>query len=177
MILSSDMDVTCILEWLRAIGPIAIALVVFIATFWFYRWQIRLAKQKLRHDLYDRRFAIYVAFRELLSALIEKNNDEIMAAFRKANLARLEAPFLLGNPELQANLEGLCKQVTDEVISNIMYFDAMKQYIMVPDSQVYRESAERADRLGKSKLSIPDRYFGQLTEHFAEYLKLTDFWK
>jgi hypothetical protein len=80
----SDMDTVCILEYLKAIGPVAVALAVFIATYWFYQWQIRLAKQKLRHDLYDRRFAIYVAFRELLSALIEKNNDEIMASVSKS---------------------------------------------------------------------------------------------
>jgi hypothetical protein len=70
---------------------------------------------KLRHDLYDRRFAIYVAFRELLLALIEKNNDEITVAFRKASIARFEAPFVLADTKIGAHLDALCKQVTDDV--------------------------------------------------------------
>jgi hypothetical protein len=41
----SVMDPVCILECLKAIGPVTVALAVFIATCWFYRWQIRLAKQ------------------------------------------------------------------------------------------------------------------------------------
>src|ERR1017187_6516899 len=49
------MTASCILEWLKAIGPVAVALAVLIATCWFYRWQIRLAKQKLRHDLSHKR--------------------------------------------------------------------------------------------------------------------------
>jgi hypothetical protein len=171
------MDAICILEWLKATGPIVVALLVLFVTWRFYVWQIRLAKQKLRHDLYDRRLAIYVAFRELLFALIEKNNDEIMAAFRKASFARLEAPFLLDNQKVQITLEALCKQVTDDVVSNIMYIDGMKAHLPTSDPHTRRDFGERADRLGKAKLTIPDRYFGQLSEQFAEDLKLTDFWK
>jgi hypothetical protein len=115
-------------EWLKAIGPVTVALAVLIATCWFYRWQIRLAKQKLRHDLYEPRFAIYAAFRELLLAFIEKDDDEIMAAFRKASIARFEARFVLDDPKIDANLDALCKQATADVISNIMYFRAMKPH-------------------------------------------------
>jgi hypothetical protein len=173
----SDMDAVSILEWLKAIGPVAVALAVFIATCWFYRWQIRLAKQKLRHDLYDRRFAIYVAFRELLLALIEKNNDEITVAFRKASIARFEAPFVLADTKIGAHLDALCKQVTDDVISNIMYFEAMKSQSTMNDTQILRDFNERADRLGRAKLIIADRYFEELPKQFEKFLKLTDFWK
>jgi hypothetical protein len=166
----------CILQWLKAIGPAAVALAVFFVTWSFYRWQVRLAKQKLRHDLYDRRFAIYVAFRELLLALPEKSDDEIKNAFRKANIARFEAPFLLGDPKIQANLEALCKQVTEDVISNIMYRDAMESQVK-NDPQIVRDYNERMDRLGQAKLIIPDRYFEELSEQFAKFLRITDFWK
>jgi hypothetical protein len=171
------MDAICILEWLKAIGPIAVALVVFIATFWFYSWQIRLTKQKLRHDLYDRRFAIYALFRELLIALIEKNNEEIMAAFRKASIARIEAKFLLDDPILEATLDTLCKQVTDDVISNIMYIDGMKPHLATLDPQTHQEFGERADRLGRAKLILVGKYFEELPKQFAQFLKLTDFSK
>jgi hypothetical protein len=166
-----------ILEWLKAIGPVAVALAVLVATCWFYRWQIRLAKQKLRHDLYDRRFAIYVAFRELLLAFIEKGDDEIMAAFRKASIARFEARFVLDDPKIEENLDALCKQATDDVISNIMYFNAMKAHGTMNDPQICQEFAERGERLGMAKLALVGRYFEALPQQFEKYLKLTDFSK
>lgn len=62
-----------ILELLKVLGPLLLAKVVAIATQQFQKWQVRLAKQKLRHDLYDRRLAIYVAFQELL----RKSDDDL----------------------------------------------------------------------------------------------------
>jgi hypothetical protein len=141
---------------------------------------IRLARQKLRHELYDRRMAIYVAFRELLIALPEKSDDEIKALLRKANIARFEAPFLLGDdPKIQAYLEELCKQVTDDVISNITHRDAMNEQVAAikNDPKVVKEFAERTARLGAAKLNLPGRHLRELPQRFAECLKLTDFWK
>lgn len=174
------MTASCILEWLKAIGPLAIALAVFVATCWFYLWQVRLAKQKLRHDLFDRRFAVYAAFRELLIAFIEEGSDEkgyreIMAAFRKASIARFEARFVLDDPKIDAMLDALCKQANDDVISNIMYFDAMRPHGTMNDPQISRDFAERADRLAKAKLDLVGRYFEELPKQFEKYLKLTDF--
>jgi hypothetical protein len=88
----------------EGLGPLLLAVVVAIDTWQFQKWQVRLAKQKLRHDLYDRRLAIYVAFQELLLALPKKSDDEIKAALRKASIARFEAPFLLGDPKIPAYL-------------------------------------------------------------------------
>jgi hypothetical protein len=172
------MDANCILEWLKAVGPVAVPLAVFIASYWFfYRWQVRLAKQKLRHDLYDRRFAIYVAFRELLIALVEKSDEEIKAAFRKATIGRIEAKFLLDDPIIEASLEELCKQVTDEVINNIMYINGMRPHLATMDIQTRKDFTERAGRLGEAKLTIGGRYFEELPKQFAKFLKLTDFSK
>lgn len=165
----------CILEWLKAIGPLTIALAVFISTLLFNRWQVRLAKQKLRHDLYERRLAIYVVFRELLLAFIESGNDEIMTAFRKASIARFEARFVLHDPKIEATLDTLCKQATDDVISNIMYFGAMKPHGTMGDPEIAQESMKRADRLGKAKLELVGRYFEELPRLFEKYLTLTDF--
>jgi hypothetical protein len=180
-----SMTASCILEWLNAIGPIAtiaVALAVFFVTWSFYRWQVRIAQQKLRHRLYDRRFAIYAAFRELLQALVEKNNDEIMAAFRNAESARFQAPFLLDDPKIQANkiqasLDALCKEVDDDVISYIRYLDAVKSQDTINDPQMRTESTRRADRFGRAKLIIADRYFVELPKQFKDFLRLTDFWK
>jgi lysylphosphatidylglycerol synthetase-like protein (DUF2156 family) len=99
---ASDMAAT-VLEWLKDLAPIVVSLAavvvslaVFFVTRSFNEWQKLLAKQKVRHDLYDRRMAIYVAFRELLTALpdAKKSHDDIKALLFKANSARYQAPFL-----------------------------------------------------------------------------------
>ena len=169
------MDVIYILKWLKELGPFLLALAVFIATWQFQSWQVRLAKQKLRHDLYDRRFAIYFAFQELLLALLEKRDDEIKAAFRKASIARLEAPFLLSDPDIQTYLENLCKQVTDKVIGNIMYRDGMRPPLEAMPPEIKQEFVERVSQLGQAKLDIVQEHDGKLSEQFEKFLKLTDF--
>jgi hypothetical protein len=165
-----------ILEWLKALGPLLVALAVFFVTQWFSRWQVRLAKQKLRHDLYDRRFAIYMAFQGLLLSLVDKSDDEIRAAFRKAYIARSEAPFLLGDPQIQAYLEDLYKQVKDDVIGNIMFLQSTAG-AMMNDPQICQDVAKRASQLGTAKLNLADCHLGELSQQFARFLKLTDFWK
>jgi hypothetical protein len=169
----------CYFEWLKAVGPIAIALAVFFVTVWFYRWQKRLATEKLRHDLYERRFAIYVAFRDLLLALpdLAKSDDEIKAACRKASIARFEALFLLDDPKIQAYLEDLCRQANG-VIGDIVFLDAtMKQPAWTNDPQVVRDVLERSQRLGAAKLDLPNRHLEELPQRFTQFLRLTDFLK
>lgn len=174
---TSDIS-TIMLEWLKALDPLLLGVAVFVAALWFQHWQVLLAKQKLRHDLYERRLAIYVAFQELLLALPEKGDDEIKAAFREASIARLEAPFLLGDPKIQAYLEDLCKQVASDVIGDIMFRDAVKKDGALPnDPQVVQDSTERALRLGPAKLNLADRHLRELPVQFAKFLELTDFWE
>ena len=100
-----------------------------------------------------------------------------MAAYQKASIARIEAQFVLDDSKLEAILDNLCKQVTDDVISNIMYIDGMKPHLATVDPQTCRDFAERVDCLGKAKLIILGRYFEELPKQFANFLKLTDFWK
>jgi len=152
-----------ILKWLEALGSPLVALAVFVATCVFYWWQVRLARQKLRHDLYDRRFAIYVAFRDLLLALPEKGDDEIKLALRRASIARLEAPFVLGDDsEIRAYLDQICREVTDDVVAGIMFCDGLKNSgAMNSDPQAAADFAARASR--------------ELPRQFARFLSLTDF--
>ncbi|PWU12001.1 MAG: hypothetical protein C5B51_01610 [Terriglobia bacterium] len=167
------------LEWLKAIGPLVLGGAVFFAAWWFQRWQVSLAKQKLRHDLYERRFAIYTAFCDLLVALPEKNDEEIKAVCRRADIARLQAPFLLyQEPELEAYLERICEQVKSEVISNIMFIDSIRGHAgMMSDPDVNRDFVQRVGLLGAAKLDLPNRHLPQLSRHFAKLLRLTDFSK
>jgi hypothetical protein len=92
-----DMTARCLLDWVKALGVPFLALVVsgvsvFVVSV-FSWWQVRIAREKLRHDLYDRRFAIYMAFHELLVAILEK--ADVDSELRKANAARAHSPFLL----------------------------------------------------------------------------------
>ena len=80
------MTAQCLMEWAMASGVPLLAVVVsgvsVLAVSVFSWWQMRIAREKLRHDLYDRRFAIYMAFHELLVAVVEKDNVD--AELRKA---------------------------------------------------------------------------------------------
>lgn len=68
-----------------------------------------IASEKLRYDLYiyDRRFAIYIAFHALLVAFTEKSDVE--TELRAANAAKAHAPFLL-DVKLAEYLEELHKE-------------------------------------------------------------------
>ncbi len=162
------------LEWVKALSAPVVAGAVFFVTLSFNRWQIRLAKEKLRHDLYDRRFAIYVVFRELLLALHASSVSEIGAALRKANIACLEAVFLL--PGIHEYLDQLCEQVQAGVLDNMAACDSMKRDPgPMNDPQVRRELTERELRLNSARRDILDRHFKELPQQFARFLKLTDF--
>lgn len=118
-------------------------------------------------------------FRELLIDLPEKGDDEIEALLRKANVARFEAPFLLENDQgIQSYWEELCKQITDDVIGNSMFPDAVRnEAALMNDPQAVRDIAERSSRLSSARIEIPDRHLRELPQRFAQFMNLTDFSK
>jgi hypothetical protein len=181
---TSDMGAT-VLEWLKDVAPVVVSLAavfvsiaVFFVTRSFNEWQKLLAKQKLRHDLYDRRMAIYVAFRELLIALPEQGDDEIKALLRKSNIARFEAPFLFDNVNLPNYLEQLCTEITKDVVGTSMYLDALsKQVAAIQNTpEAFQGRTENTTRHAAAIVNIPERHLKEINQQFAE-LKLTDFWK
>ncbi len=171
------MNVAYTLEYLKAVVPIVVSFVVAIVTIWFYRWQIRISKEKLRQDLYERRFRIYIVFRELLILLIKGNDSEIKNGFRMANIARVEAQFVVDEPTVQAILDSICERVKVDIIGNIMYIEGMRPHIETMDVEVKQEFARRASILGQVKLTIIDQYYEELPRRFSKALRLTDFSK
>jgi len=166
---------TNLLQWLKDLGPLFVSLAVFFVTWSFYRWQRRLAKQKLRHDLYDRRFAIYMAFQELLLALVEPGHDE-MAALKKANIALSQASFLFDDRLLQKYLKDLYEQ-TQRIITDNMVRQGIQKYPeMMNDPKVARDLGKLALRRSNVPSALAD-HFSELPQQFARVLKLTDFWK
>ncbi|MDD2794894.1 hypothetical protein, partial [Acidocella sp.] len=129
------------------------------------RDQTRVSKEKLRHDLYDRRFAIYWAFVNMISSYLEgKDGDAIFRAWDQAVVAFQQSSFILNSE--------------------------MKQYLLNLKDTVFRMYTEEGRHRGKK--DIPADMFGQLevekiqnlgtlfeilpvlTEKFEPFLKLDD---
>ena len=150
---------------MKALGLPALALAIAFASWWSSRssnqWQVRIARQKLKHDLYDRRFAVYMAFHELMVAVAEKS--DVDAELRKANAARAHSPFLL-DPDVTQYLTGLHTEgvscATNKLVSDPSIGDPV-------------ELAQMGARQGSDKLTFANR-IPELVKKF-ECTKLNDF--
>lgn len=160
-----------------SIASIIVSIAVLVVTASFNRWQRRLAREQLKHQLYERRVTVYRAFLDLLLKPLETSDyNEIKALFRKAESARFEVPFLFNDDErLRAYLEKLCKRVTDEIISNILFVEHMRQKANTNDSQIDQAIRNRESQLGPVKLKIAEDHLEQVSQEFAPFLRLTDF--
>lgn len=155
--------------WLQALAPAfavlvsAFAVSVSVLTFRLGRqlaqWQAAVAREQLRQNLYDRRFAIYMAFHELLVAIAEK--DDADAELRKANIARAHSPFLL-NARLGTYLEKLHAEA----------FRIDRTTKIVRDKSLPQDRATIA-QLGHTRLAFTNR-IGELIEEFQPFLRLKD---
>ena len=162
------MSAQCLMEWAKASGVPLLAVVVsgvsVLAVSVFSWWQLRIAREKLRHDLYDRRFAIYMAFHELLVAVVEKDNVD--AELRKAIAAWAHSPFLL-DAKLGDYLVGLHKEA----------FRIAAQPKLIRDlGPATVGSIQLAAKLGPDKLAFGGKLTG-LVQAFEGFLKLKDFSK
>ena len=167
------MGLQCVVEWLKALGFPALTMAIsFLAvavsglTCWLACWQMRIAKEKLRHDLYDRRYAVYMAFHELLVAIVEKSDVE--SELRTANAARAQCPFLL-DEETGDFLEELHKEVfriakESELLVNVSYSGQLSP----------PEHAIKSAQLSHDRLNLCNR-IKNLSKKFEPFLKLKDF--
>jgi hypothetical protein len=162
-------------ERLTVLAPvfavIATASAVFVSVLTFRlsmqiaRWQASVAREQLRQNLYDRRFAVYMAFHELLVAVAEK--DDVEAELRKANAARAHSPFLL-DPTLGAYLKELHAKAfelnaTQQLIKNNNYTASLPQPVW----------GAQASQLGSDKLGFSDRV-EELAKKFEPFIRLKD---
>jgi hypothetical protein len=161
-----------LLEWAKALGLPLLAVAVsgasVLAVSVFSWWQVRISREKLRHDLYDRRFAIYMAFHELLAAIIEK--DDVQIELRKANAARAHSPFLL-DAHLEVYLEGLFKEAFRINATVKLLRDPNWIQCLTP-----LEGAQQGSQLSSDKLNFANRV-AELVQEFDRFLKLKDFSK
>ena len=153
------------MEWSKALGIPALAVSVAFASclsgYLLGRWQVRIAREKLRHDLYDRRFAVYMAFHGLLVAVTEKS--DVDTELRKANAARAHSPFLLDS-EVTQYLDGLHRKA----------FRINQEAKLLQDPSMWspEERAKRGSLLGSDKLALANR-IPELVEKLG-CLKLSD---
>jgi hypothetical protein len=86
-------------QYVQALGiPIAGALITIVGAGIAYQ-QMRIARVKLQHDLYERRLAIFSAARDLLSEIV-KNGTPSSADIAKFTIATVDAPFHFDQPVL-----------------------------------------------------------------------------
>jgi hypothetical protein len=148
--------------WIQALAVPTV--LIGLLGFWIARWQLKIAREKLRHDLYDRRFAIYMAFHNLLLAVCEQ--QDATAELRMANVMRAHAMFLL-DPQLVSLLTDLDNAA----------FRMNQTAKLLGDQAVWpspRERSEAAAQLGQDKLSFVGR-IDELAREFGRFLQLKDF--
>jgi hypothetical protein len=148
------------MEWTQALGIPTLAVAVSFATYRSGHWQVRIAREKLRHDLYERRYAIYRAFYELLAAVGEK--DDVEGELRHANVVRGQTPFLL---------ERRLGQYLDK-----LYNEALR--IHTESKQVFEQNLWSRERSARATRLVSDRtqLAGRVRELIQEFdcLRLTD---
>jgi hypothetical protein len=159
----------CFLEWMKALGVPLLAVVVSATVAVFSWWQVRIAREKLRRDLYDRRFAIYMAFHEMLVAFADKPYAyDFDPEMRKANAARAHSPLLL-DMQLGNYLKGL----HDEA------FKLNTDRVLVSNPSMWTspiEQGQKQAQLATGKLTFADKV-PELVQEFEHFLKLDDFSK
>jgi hypothetical protein len=148
------------IEWAQALGIPSLAVAVSFATYRSGHWQVRISREKLRHDLYERRYVIYRAFHDLLIAIGEK--DDVESELKQANIARGQSPFLLDR-RLRLYLERL-------------YEEAFR--IHMESKQVYEQNLWSRERSARATRLVSDRtqLAGRVQELIREFdcLRLTD---
>jgi hypothetical protein len=154
------------LGWAKALGIPALAAAIAFVSWWSSRssnrWQVKIAREKLKHDLYDRRFAVYMAFHELMVAVAEKK--DVDAELRKANEARAHSPFLL-DPHVTQYLAGLHTEA--------FRLNATEKLLLEQGMRDRIEQIQMASQQGSDKLAFANRV-PELVQKF-ECLKLKDF--
>ena len=89
--------------YVQALGPTLAAVAIAGFTIWIAFRQVRIAKEqaiivreKLMHDLYDRRYAIYIAFEKMIRVLMgQKGLGDEEQVVLAANIAAHQSPFIL----------------------------------------------------------------------------------
>jgi hypothetical protein len=101
-------------EWVQyaqAFAAPLLALVIAAVGTWIASRQMQIARVKLRHDLYDRRFAVFQAARKLLAEALTTRGNVTDDQVRAYVVGTSDSVFLL-DEEISTYLEEIRKAVT-----------------------------------------------------------------
>jgi hypothetical protein len=84
-----------ITAWVQLVQPFALAAIAAVGA-WIAWKQMHIARVKLQHDLYDRRYAVFQAARALLTNVVMLG-DATNEALRAFSIGTADATFLLGD--------------------------------------------------------------------------------
>jgi hypothetical protein len=144
-----------LLIWIKAFGTLFTQIFGSLKAF----SQLRIEQEKLRRDDYDRCLPIFTAFRDLLVAVVEK--DDAMPEFRKANTMRAQA--LLGDP-----IDSLLPKLLAEAFRLINISPLLRDPAAWQSEQ---HRIEAAAQFGQDKLKLLGR-IDELTTAFTPFLRL-----
>ena len=85
--------------WLQGLVTALPAMLIGLLAWFVSRGQLLVAKEKLRHDLFERRFAVFYAFQNYLVAVAMKRSTQELADEVVAKLAT--ARFLFDQPTFE----------------------------------------------------------------------------
>ena len=150
--------------WVQAVGSFLVAGAIGILAWRVSRGQLEVAREKLRYDLYDRRYEIFKSFQDLIVLVILDENYE--ATHRQAVNTLATSRFLV-NEQLQASL----RAVRDEAAT--LYAERAS----LRDPLAWSDQKDRLHRqivVTSTIMALTDRV-EPLAKLFEPYLKLNDF--
>ncbi|NNM57939.1 hypothetical protein [Acidocella sp.] len=165
MLQSSQQSLPLWVMYVQALGLPLFALALTLFGIRNAKDQTRVSKEKLRHDLYDRRFAIYMAFENMISSYLGKENpDEIYRAWDQAYVASLQSSFIL-NSEMEQYL----KELQTNVFAMFMEEGRRRGEKDIPTDDFRRLEVKKFQNFGTLSKVLP-----VLAEKFEPFLKLND---
>jgi hypothetical protein len=83
-------------EWVQVLQALLVPTIAVVGALLAWQ-QVKIARSKLRHDLFDRRFAVFETARTLLRGIMRDGNAS-MAELGAYTVGVIDAPFLLDEP-------------------------------------------------------------------------------
>ena len=158
--MSSQSQLPLWVQYAQALGAPLLAVVVAAAGAWLAWQQVRIARVRLKHDLYDRRFAVFDAARKFLAEVMTHGcptNDQIRAYV----VGTGDAIFLL-NYDVATYLE--------EIRKKSIYLQEYKE--MLKSLPVGDERTALAKRNSETFAWLMEQLPIGLVTHFKPFLTL-----
>lgn len=149
--------------WLQIVQALAVPLigaVIAAAGVWIAFQQMHVARVKLLHDLYDRRYAVFDAARKLIFEIISKREASDETYYRFA-IGAADAPFLFDD-----NMTAYLVQIRDRA-------SKLHSANSVADSRIPGNEKAAARKAGDEHFTWITAQLSDLTERFRPFLQLS----